>query len=50
MDSADSFTEPKLPAMKLSNQLHLELGLRLRGDLPPLPIYTFLAQTVTAVL
>ena len=50
MYSGNSFTQPKLPAMKLSNQLHLELGLRLCGDLTPLPIYTFLAQTVTAVL
>jgi hypothetical protein len=39
MDSGSSFTEPKLPAMKLTNHLHLELGLRLHGAVPPLPIH-----------
>ena len=29
----------KLPAMKLTNHLHLVLGLRLHGAVPPLPIY-----------
>ena len=39
MDSGSSFTEPKLPAMKLTNHLHLEPGLRLHGAVPPLPTH-----------